>query len=172
MWWHTRRNQISSFGEMGRGRHFSRLQATEVCTSAVLMLDTPLSEVVWRVLATHCIRQFPLHFPSHVSPCAITFQLESSYMSRQSIFRPVFTRRYLHYSILDQITKKLCHGGGDITRRKQINNLNKHSKVKDELIRYCLFRTDWLISYLILTSNDTASQLRTTRFCDICVVRA
>ena len=30
------------------------------------MLDTPSSEVVWRVLATHSIRQFPLHFPS---PC-------------------------------------------------------------------------------------------------------
>ena len=28
-----------------------------------------------RVLGTHSIRQFPLHFPSHVSPCAITFQL-------------------------------------------------------------------------------------------------
>ena len=45
--------------------------------SAVVMLDTPCSEVVWRVLATHCIRQFPLHFPSRASPCAITFQLES-----------------------------------------------------------------------------------------------
>ena len=32
--------------------------------SAVVMLDTPCSEVVWRVLATQCIRQFPLHFPS------------------------------------------------------------------------------------------------------------
>ena len=31
----------------------------------------------WRVLATHSIRQFPLHFPSHASPCAITFQLDS-----------------------------------------------------------------------------------------------
>ena len=28
------------------------------------MLDTPRSEVVWRILATHSIRQFPLHFPS------------------------------------------------------------------------------------------------------------
>jgi len=27
-----------------------------------------------RVLATHSIRQFPLHFPSRASPCAITFQ--------------------------------------------------------------------------------------------------
>ena len=26
--------------------------------------------------ATHSIRQFPLHFPSRASPCAITFQLE------------------------------------------------------------------------------------------------
>ena len=50
----------------------------EVCASAVVMLDTPCSEVVWRVLATHCIRQFPLHFPFHASPCAITFQLESN----------------------------------------------------------------------------------------------
>ena len=27
--------------------------------SAIVMLDTPCSEVVWRVLATHSIRQFP-----------------------------------------------------------------------------------------------------------------
>jgi len=38
-----------------RGRQFSRLLAAEVCASAVVMLDTPCSEVVWRVLATHCI---------------------------------------------------------------------------------------------------------------------
>jgi hypothetical protein len=61
-----------------RGRQFSRLLAAEVFTSAVVMLDTPCSEVVWRVLATHSIRQFPLHFPSRASPCAITFQLEST----------------------------------------------------------------------------------------------
>jgi hypothetical protein len=34
--------------------------------------------VVWRVLATHSIRQFLLHFPSRASPCAITFQLDSA----------------------------------------------------------------------------------------------
>jgi hypothetical protein len=45
-----------------RGRQFSRLLAAEVCASAVVMLDT-CSDVVWRVLATHSIRQFPLHFP-------------------------------------------------------------------------------------------------------------
>ena len=31
-----------------------------------------------RVLATHSIYQFPLHFPSRASPCAITFQLDSN----------------------------------------------------------------------------------------------
>jgi len=61
-----------------RGRQFSRLLAAKFCASAVVMLDTPCSEVVWRVLATHSIRQFPLHFPSPASPCAITFQMDST----------------------------------------------------------------------------------------------
>ena len=61
-----------------QGRQFSRLLASEVCASAVVMLDTACSEVVWRVLATQSIHQFPLHFPSRVSPCAITFQLDSN----------------------------------------------------------------------------------------------
>ena len=84
MWWHTRRNQISSFGQtdecilIGRGRQYSPLLAAEVCASAVVMLDTQRSEIVRRVLATHSILQFPLHFPSRASPCAITFQLDSS----------------------------------------------------------------------------------------------
>jgi hypothetical protein len=49
-----------------QGRQFSRLLAAEVCASAVVMLDIPSSEVVWRVLAMHFIRQFPLHF---LLPC-------------------------------------------------------------------------------------------------------
>jgi len=69
-------------------RQFSRLLAAEVCASAVVMLDTPRSVVMWRVLATHCIRQFPLHFPSRASPCSITFQLESTEvnMCRGSVY--------------------------------------------------------------------------------------
>jgi hypothetical protein len=61
-----------------RGRQFSRLLAAELCASAVVMLDAPRSEVVWRVLATPSIRQFPLHSPPPgASPRAITFQLDS-----------------------------------------------------------------------------------------------
>jgi hypothetical protein len=69
---------------IGGRRQFSRLLAAEVCASAVVMLDTPCSEVVWRVLATDSIRQFPLHFPSRASPCAITFQLESTTLAVSS----------------------------------------------------------------------------------------
>ena len=72
-----------------QGRQFSRLLAAELCASAVVMLDTPCSEVGWRVLATHSILQFPLHFPSRASPCAITFQLDST----KKIFRvPICAR--------------------------------------------------------------------------------
>ena len=52
-----------------RGHQFSRLLAVKVSASAVVMVvmpDTPCSEVVWRVLATQSICQFPLHFPSRV----------------------------------------------------------------------------------------------------------
>ena len=59
-----------------RRLQFNRLLAAEGCASAVIMPDTPCSEVVWRVLATRSIRQFHLHFPSRASPCAITFQLD------------------------------------------------------------------------------------------------
>ena len=58
------------------GSQFSRLPAAELCASAAAMLDTPYSEVVWRILATHSIRQFPLHIPSRASPCATTFRTQ------------------------------------------------------------------------------------------------
>ena len=50
--------------------------------SAVVMLDTPFSEVVWRVLATYSFHQFPLHFPSRAPLYAITFQLDSTNQQR------------------------------------------------------------------------------------------
>jgi hypothetical protein len=73
-----------------RGRQFSRLLAAEVCTSAVVMLDTPCSEVMWRVLATHSIRQFPLQFPSPASPCAIIFPLGVTWEAIGRISRTFF----------------------------------------------------------------------------------
>ena len=83
-----------------RGRQFSRLLAGEVCASAVVMLDTPCSEVVWIVVATHSIRQFPPHFPSRSSPCAITFQLDSNTVSRVDQHLPAAVARLFHAALL------------------------------------------------------------------------
>jgi hypothetical protein len=58
-----------------------QLLAAEVCASAVVMLDTPCSEAVWRVLATHSIRQFPLHFPH---PCVTVCHHVSSGLYQKS----------------------------------------------------------------------------------------
>jgi len=74
-----------------RERQFSRLLAAELCASALVMLDTTCSEVVWSVLATHSILQFPLHFPSRASPCVITFQLDSTYLSSYMAYRSKVT---------------------------------------------------------------------------------
>ena len=60
-----------------RGHQFSLLLAAEVHTSVIVMLDTTCSKEVRRVPATHSICQF-LHFPSRASPCAITFQMDST----------------------------------------------------------------------------------------------
>jgi len=80
-----------------RGCQFSRLLAAKVCTTVVVMLDTPCSKVVWRVLATHSIRQFPLHFPSCASPCAIRFQLESTtYTSYVPVFCGIWDCKKQH----------------------------------------------------------------------------
>jgi len=82
-----------------RGRQFCRLLAAEMCALAVVMLDTACSEVVWRVLATHSIRQFPLHFPSRASPCAITFQLDCTttvlFLSPKFLIYPSVLIHYL-----------------------------------------------------------------------------
>ena len=63
------------------------------------MLDAPSSEVVWRVLATLSIRQFPIHFPSRASPCAITFQMDSTedYVVAAAILSELKNRRQVTY---------------------------------------------------------------------------
>ena len=77
-----------------RGCQFSQMLTAEVCASAVVMLDTPRSEVVWRVLATHSIRQFPLHFPSRASPCAIRFQTHSTLVNQVKRLLVLICRRF------------------------------------------------------------------------------
>ena len=84
-----------------RGRQFSRLLAAEVCASAVVILYTPCSEVVWRVLATYSIRQFLLHIPPSASPRVITFQLDCT------LYNSVWTELTLTASCSRVITEEL-----------------------------------------------------------------
>jgi hypothetical protein len=84
-----------------QGRQFSRLLATEVCASTVLMLDTPCSKAVWRALATHSILQFPLYFPFRASPCAITLQLHC--ITTPIVHRPSPFQHPLHDSQVDTL---------------------------------------------------------------------
>jgi hypothetical protein len=72
------------------GRQFSRILAAKVCASAVLMLDTPCSLAVWRALAIHSIRPFPLHFPH---PCVtVCHHISSGLYHRERVIVPVDRR--------------------------------------------------------------------------------
>jgi hypothetical protein len=72
-----------------RRLQFSRLLAAEVCASAVVMvvtLDTPCSEVVWRVLSTHSISPAS---PSLPLPCVTVCHQVSTglYTSRATTYK-------------------------------------------------------------------------------------
>jgi len=61
-----------------QGRQFSRLLAAEVCASALVMLDTPSSEVVWSTDHLVCVEGtgYPLHSPFSLSlplPCVTVY---------------------------------------------------------------------------------------------------
>ena len=43
-----------------------------------------------RVLATHSIRQFPLHFPSRASPCATRFRTSSTFFAHFTRWKRLF----------------------------------------------------------------------------------
>jgi hypothetical protein len=64
-----------------QGVQFSRLLAGELQASACRVCTTRASlcsAVMWRLLVTHSILLFPLHFSAPASPCAITFQTQST----------------------------------------------------------------------------------------------
>jgi len=56
-----------------RGCQFSRLLVAEECGSADSHCTDRVLTYSARLLATHSIHIFPLHFPSHASPCTIRF---------------------------------------------------------------------------------------------------
>ena len=58
-----------------QGHQFSQLLAAELVRISGSNAGYTTFRGSVRVLATHSIRQFPLHFPSLASPCAIRFQM-------------------------------------------------------------------------------------------------
>jgi hypothetical protein len=72
-----------------RGCQFSsRLLAGELCTSACRVCTARASlcsAVMWRLVVTHSILSFPLHFSSRQSACAITFQLDVTYSAPHTV---------------------------------------------------------------------------------------
>ena len=69
-----------------RGCQFSRLLAVEKCGSADSDCIDRVLTYSARLLATHSIHIFPLHFPSRASRCAIRFRTHYTYrQTRRSI---------------------------------------------------------------------------------------
>ena len=67
------------------GRQFSWLLAGDLCTSACRVCTaraSVCSAVMWRLLVTHSILLFPLHFSARASRCAITFQMDLTVLLR------------------------------------------------------------------------------------------
>ena len=88
MWWHTSRNQISSFRRNGRvnlNRLWASVQSTtgsrgvriSGSNAGYTMFRGSVKGTGYPYHSPVC-PQFPLHFPSRASPCVITFQLEST----------------------------------------------------------------------------------------------
>ena len=103
------------------GRQFGRLLATEVCESAVVMLDTPSSEVVWRVLTTHSIRQLKMFNPPFSSAFYESFLLfwlffKPSVLTLFLLF--FFFSIYVSFSLWWTAFETWWH-----TRRNQISSL-------------------------------------------------
>jgi hypothetical protein len=94
-----------------RGRQFSRLLAAELCASAVVMLDTPCSDVVWKVLANHSIRQLPFHFPS---PCVtVCHHISTALYHPFRIRRPYYFCHHFIISISWSSQRPFIHRFGD-----------------------------------------------------------
>ena len=90
-----------------RGSQFSRLLAVEECGSAGRPWIDHVPRYRARVVATLSNLLFPLHFPSHASPCAITFRTASNTMKATvtievcpelNVITVILTNIFLHIS--------------------------------------------------------------------------
>jgi len=85
-----------------RGCQFSRLLAVEECWSADSNFIDRVPTYSGRLLATHSIRIFPLHFPSRASPCAIRFRTRYTFLFLHNTVycRGIFIFYFLFFILL------------------------------------------------------------------------
>jgi hypothetical protein len=93
MWWHTRRNQISSFARNGRV-HLNRRWASVQSTTGSRGVRISGSNAGYNMFRGSVKSTgYPLHSPFSpspppgASPCAITFQLDSTQNYRYNMLR-------------------------------------------------------------------------------------
>jgi len=71
-----------------------------------------------RVLATHCIRQFPLHFPSRASPCATTFRTQYNNVDFIFVLKGHIDKPS-HATL--SVTSNTCHNTGTALKVKHLS---------------------------------------------------
>jgi len=95
------------------GRQFSRLLVGKLRTSACRVCTVRASlcsAVMWRLLVTHSILLFLLYFSSRASPCATTFQLDSTDDGRLPPCRCTCIRFVFHIMRMWSLKKKKNSG--------------------------------------------------------------
>jgi len=117
---------------------------------------TTCSEVVWRVLETHSIRQFPLHFPSRASPCAITFQLESTSRLLDIASKALLSRSLPYLFRRSSPLRHLTASGG-FCHFNLYNNHNFHSGSEHTRRIFAVWGGKWSECQLVLGSENTWS---------------
>jgi len=79
-----------------RGCQFSRLLAVEECGTADSDFIDRVPTYSARLLATHSIHIFPLHFPTRASPCAIRYRTRYTNTLDQAVSQPTRPQQWKH----------------------------------------------------------------------------
>ena len=130
----------------------------EVCASVVVMLDAPCSEVVWRVLATDCIRQFPPfpplrhRVPSHFNWILLILL---RYSDIYGINQPIYFWRLIVISV---VLLSSCWGGRSCWRCSTIRTRKSFLPVRVITERRTIFNRAHIdFQWLAFHSSGTHS---------------